>query len=309
MRTITGYIILAILPIAATGCFTGIESTPKITQADVRKENISASPEQTYLSDIRAESVADWRPGKRFYVTDRRIGLTMTSDTPVRADSLVGREIEYESVGTVPAIDGTEQAVIHFRSPDGQRLTLETHLTPDRLKRLGNYDVPFAIDTDIVERVGQRLRNHRYYITTPVWRDKESARTIDGQRHVAVDIVDVLPGNFMYPLEVVFRREGDDRLYSVYMTIGDGRTSTRNFNTLFAFDDPRKRYPGIKDEIWQLIVNSKVRPGMSKTECRLALGAPAVTGQRPTTAGMVEYWQYSEGKYLLFEDGLLSVVR
>lgn len=41
---------------------------------------------------------------------------------------------------------------------------------------------------------------------------------------------------------------------------------------------------------------------MTRDECRLALGAPATTG-------MVEFWQYSDGIYLLFEENILTRFR
>ena len=54
---------------------------------------------------------------------------------------------------------------------------------------------------------------------------------------------------------------------------GDGR--------VFAFDNPRRRYPEIKDDVWELIIRSRLRDGMTRDECRLALGAPCKI--KPTT--------------------------
>ena len=146
----------------------------------------------------------------------------------------------------------------------------------------------------------------RYYIVSPLWYTPDGSEAVDGLRHVPVDIADVLPGNAAYPLRVVFTAEGDSGPHSVFMTLGKLRSSTRNFHTLFAFDNPKEKYPEIKDDVWQLIQHSRVREGMTPIECRLALGAPQTRGQRPTTAGMIEYWQYSSGTFLIFEDGLLT---
>lgn len=148
-----------------------------------------------------------------------------------------------------------------------------------------------------------------YYITTPNWIDLESGKHDKGLRHVAVEIVDVQPGTWNYPIKVVFVPKDSDVPHYVLMTIGDKRSSTQNFDTLFSFDNPRTKYPYIEDDVWQLIMNSKVKRGMSKDECRLALGTPSTRGQFPTTAGMAEYWSYAEGIYLLFEDGYLTGIR
>ena len=93
------------------------------------------------------------------------------------------------------------------------------------------------------------------------------------------------------------------------MTVGADRAATRNFSTVFNFDDPRKRYPQISDETWELIINSKVREGMTRDECRLALGAPNSYRTIPVINAVVEQWNYDDGIYLIFEDGLLSRFR
>lgn len=144
---------------------------------------------------------------------------------------------------------------------------------------------------------------------TQLWYSPDGAQTVPGLRHVPVTITDVQPGNAVYPLRVVFRSDSMPGERSMYMTLGSGRTSTRNFHTLFAFENPKVKYPFITDEVWDLIQHSLVKKGMTRLECRLALGAPQTVGQRPYSAGMYEYWQYSDGVYLLFEEGYLSFAR
>ncbi|MDE6397581.1 MAG: hypothetical protein K2K84_09950, partial [Muribaculaceae bacterium] len=89
------------------------------------------------------------------------------------------------------------------------------------------------------------------------------------------------------------------------ITLGHETTSLRNFDTQFSSENPRKKYPRITDEVWDLIQHSRVRNGMTPDECRLALGAPDSYRRVPTTAGMVEYWSYYNGSFLTFEDGVL----
>lgn len=137
----------------------------------------------------------------------------------------------------------------------------------------------------------------------------DGSKSVNGLRHIPVRIVDVMPGNGAFPLRVVFKPEDSTVNYSVYMSVGSMRTSTRNFDTLFAFENPRKQYPDITDDNWQLIMHSRVAEGMTRDECRLALGSPQTIGQRPARAGMVEYWSYSDGIYLLFEEGYLTFYR
>ena len=95
----------------------------------------------------------------------------------------------------------------------------------------------------------------------------------------------------------------------VYMSIGRSRAATRNFDTLFSFTDPRSSYPEIKDEVWELIIRSRVRSNMTRDEVRLALGSPASVERVPTYGGMIERWSYTDGVYLVFEDGFVTRFR
>lgn len=92
------------------------------------------------------------------------------------------------------------------------------------------------------------------------------------------------------------------------MSVGKGRADTRTFERLF-FSATRRQYPEIKDEIWSLIVRSRVREGMTRQECRLALGQPDDVLRIPTYGGMSERWAYNDGIYLVFDDGYLTAYR
>lgn len=292
-----------------TGCFTGIESTPKITSSDVKKENIQVTAEQEFLSDIRMESPGKWQKGKRFHITDKRITLILDAAQPLDTTTLAGREMVFEGIDRSRSVTGEEKGIMKFLIDGHMEATLDTNVAYDDLMRRDSYEIPFAVDHDIIATIGDRMKGNTYYITTPNWNETDSGKGERGLRHIAVEILDVQPGTWVYPIKVVFRPKDSDKTHYVLMTFGDKRSSTQNFDTLFAFENPRNKYPAIEDDTWQLIINSKVKSGMTKDECRLALGAPTTWGQVPTTAGMVEYWSYAEGIYLLFEDGYLSRVR
>ncbi len=308
-RTI--YHILALMPtLLLSGCFTGIESTPRITSSDVKKENIQTSAEQMFLADVKYEQPMDWHPGKRFYITDSKIRLVLGTTTPLDTSALKGKDMVFERIEKVKSVTGEDVAILRFNI-EGQStdVTYDANTPYETLMHRGNLEIPFTVDLDMIDQIRNRLKGKTYYITTPLWYDNLTDKQVRGLRHVAVEIMDVLPGTSVYPIKVVFKPVGNDQEHNVLMTLGNKRTSTRNFETLFAFENPRVKYPTIDDETWGLITNSKVKIGMSKDECRLALGAPDTWGQIPTTAGMVEYWTYTEGIYLLFEDGYLSRVR
>ncbi len=309
MQKIIIYILSAAAFLPLAGCFTGIESTPKITSSDVKKENILTSPEQSFLAEVKSAPPSRWQPGKRFYITDPKIRLVLGTPTPLDTAGLKGKDMVFRGIERVKSVTGEDMAVLRFSIDGRQDVTYDANTPYETLMQRDNLEIPFAVDRDVIAQVGEKIIGNTYYITTPLWYDSTTDKSEQGLRHVAVTITNVLPGTSVYPIKVMFRPEDSDKEHSVLMTIGNKRTSTRNFDTLFAFENPRVKYPTIKDETWQLIRNSKVKIGMTKDECRLALGNPDTWGQIPTTAGMVEYWSYSEGIYLLFEDGYLSRVR
>ena len=159
----------------------------------------------------------------------------------------------------------------------------------------------------MVDEAARRMAGKTYYILQQR-RLNDAGRDTVGLRYSPVTVTDVRRGDAYYPLRVTFTAE-DGSTGSLMMTIGSGATSTRNFDTLFAFDNPRLRYPQISDENWQIIKESKVALGMTPLECRLALGSPNDWTQRPSTAGIVERWTYEDGVYLVFLDGVLTQFR
>lgn len=309
MRIINIYLIALLPTLLLTGCFTGIEGTPKITSADVKKEHIHTSAEQTFLKDVTHEPPREWHAGKRFHITDSKIRLVLGTTTPLDTSRLKDSDMVFRGIEKVTSVTGEDMAILRFSLDGGREVTYDANTPYATLMERDALEIPFAVDLDMISGVGEKIKGNTYYITTPIWYDTLTGKTERGLRHVAVEITDVQPGTSVYPIKVMFRVKDSGQEHSVLMTIGNRRTSTRNFDTLFAFDNPREKYPLIEDGTWELIMNSKVKIGMTKDECRLALGAPDTQGQIPTTAGMVEYWSYSEGIYLLFEDGYLSRVR
>ena len=301
------YIILPLF--ALTGCFTGVESTPRITKADVKRENIHATAESGYLSDLNTPNPSVWHKGRVFFVTDDKINLVLAPEDKSGISLSKGQYVAFDDVSSALAVTGEDVAIVSFLSQDGKRYGYRSEVPYAEFMDKATFDLPFAVDMALVDSVKHRIDGRSFYIKTPAWYDESGSAQKHGLRHVEVQVTDVVPGDSNYPIRVVFARTGSTDRGSVLMTVGDKRTSTRNFDTLFEFENPRIKYKNITDANWNLIVHSRVTPGMTKDECRLALGAPKMQGVRPTTAGMVEYWQYSDGRYLLFEEGYLAVIR
>lgn len=292
------------------GCFTGVESTPKITQRDIRKRQIVETAEGRYLADIRPQQPSEWKEGKRFLVTDDRISLVLNHLNQAAEEcrnALAGTELTYRGMEWVNSLTGGEEAQMQFEGPGGSLFSYRSGISRDDYAERERLILPFTVDIDLIDEASSRLVGKEFYILQSRRLDSLGNETT-GLRYQSVKIRAVTPGSDTQPLQVAFADESGSTRY-VMMTLGSDATSTRNFETLFAFENPRHKYSNITNEVWDLVVHSQIQQGMTPAECRLALGAPNDYLRLPSTAGMVERWVYDDGVYLIFEDGHLSQFR
>ena len=291
---------------ALSGCFTGIESTPRITPSDVSHAGVRTTSEQAFAATLIPEAPRAWMPGKQWQVADTRIAMIFTASSG-SCDSLVGRTITSASERRVPSVTGVDAIELAFTGPDGQSLYYRPDLPADDWDDRASLAIPFAIELSPVAKADSLMRGNTYYITTPLWRDATGSPAM-GLRHIAVRVDSVTPGTERYPLKVAFTpvSEPDAKSKFILMTYGTSASATRNFDRLFSFTDPRRSYPRITDATWQKIIRSQVEAGMTRDECRLALGAPDHIDRGATPGAQLERWTYDNGVYLIFEDGILE---
>ena len=295
-------ILAALLPLES--CFTGIESTPRVTGRDVERNNASTTGEQIFARQFVPLSFDRWTPGKRFVVTDSKINLVMSGDTIALGDTII-----YKGFSVSPTITGDTASVMRFAVAGrvgaiGSRYRLD--LSPSKISRRGPMTIPFTSDLDIVHAVDKALTGNYYYVLSPLWIDTSDG--VRGKKYVRVRITGVEAATTDYPVKVSFVSD-EGALGALLMTVGNDRGSTRNFDTLFAFNDPYLRYPSISPENWQRIMAGIVAEGMSRDECRLALGTPRDVNKGENGVSLYERWTYDNGVYLIFEDGLLASFR
>lgn len=298
-------VIALTLAMTLSSCFTGIESTPKISSKDVKRHNITFTDEQKLLADIVPERPSAWALGKKFFVTDDRARLIFAQSASV--DSLAGKTLTLTAINQRQAFTGDDIMVFDFVDLTGRQYTYASSLTPDRFETQERLYIPFMIELSLVESVRDRLVGKTLYLRERR-RYNPDGDSHDGLRYISVTILNVVPSDDPDRLRVWFTDDDGATRY-VLLNSDNSRRSTRSFDSVFDFDNPRAQYPAITDENWALIMNSRVKSGMTPDECRLALGAPASSVRIPTTAGMAERWSYDNGQYLIFEDGVLSDFR
>ena len=104
--------ILPALALGAGGCFTGVESTPRIRQADVQRQQAAeVTSEQLFLSDIKPVAPSQWQPGRKWLVANNRIALIFTPASE-NTDKLKGHQIFFESVKGATSLTGDDAGEI-----------------------------------------------------------------------------------------------------------------------------------------------------------------------------------------------------
>ncbi|MCM1519173.1 MAG: hypothetical protein NC098_00090 [Lachnoclostridium sp.] len=291
------------------GCFTGVESTPRISASDVRRVETPPAPEDSFLRNVMAQPFAQWMPGKKFKVADNKIRLLFGATIPQGRD-LAGTLLTFTGFNPTVSFTGDKVTDLYFVDdlfPADTMVYRVNFSADDLLSGKAPAEIPFTVDLDLVSRAGELLLGKKLYILTRNRRD-DNDNIIPGRKFAAVTIDSVLPGNAVNPLKVVFTDDRGDKA-CVFLASGDTSNSPRTFRHTFSFSDPRKRYPAISDHNWELISEGKVAEGMTRDECRLALGNPATVDRRPGYSYLYERWGYENGIYLIFEDGLLKSFR
>lgn len=291
-----------------TACFTGVEYTPRVSERDVKRENIVVTPEDTFLAHVAEEGLADWKPGKRFRVTDDKIRLIFGA-TASPYDSLGGKTLIFTGAKEAPSIVGTSVTDISFvtEPSNGRTYVYRINRPIARVKEQATLSIPFTIQESLVDDARALMDGQRYYVMTRTWRD-DNDNSLNGRQFVPVKVDSVTPGNEVYPIKVSFT---DDNGTSarIFLHPGPRGYTPRSFASLFSFTDPRLKYPAISDESWEKIVNGRVALEMTREECRLALGVPREVDRGVDHAYIREVWLYENGIYLVFEDGILKIYR
>jgi len=288
-----------------SGCFTGVESTPKITDSEVKKERVVTTQEDIYLRNVTDAPISEWEYGKKFIVTDDKIKLIFGATAP--ASSLAGKIITFSNATETTSITGGKVTDLSFTSPDGHTLIYRVNQPLKTLATKASFSIPFAIQESMVDHARKLLKGKTLFILTRSWRDDDD-NSITGRQFVPVTITDVSAGNTVYPLKISFN-DANGVSAKVFIIPGVVKGTPRTFPTLFSFNDPYKKYSHISPETWERIIKGQVALGMTREECRLSLGSPKEIDRAANNSYLREVWLYENGIYLVFEDGILKFYR
>ena len=298
---------IAMLCLGLHGCFTGVESTPRIEAPKDAGKTDAAHPEATLLSDVTREATSAWKPGKAFIVTDRRFSRLITSPrAPQVSEGDTVRFVRFQPALSVVG-DSVTDAV--FALPSGDVFPYRIDRPLSQLLGASSYTLtlPFTIDASMVDKARQRLVGNTYYPTTRLWRD-DADNIIGGKAFVPVTVIAVEPGDESLPLKIRFREvvSSGQGMEGILLVNPEPNAKTpRTFAKQFVVNNPRKQHSAISDKNWKLITEGNVALGMTTEECLLALGSPKDIQRFNTSSIIRQQWVYDNGQLLVFEDGLL----
>lgn len=307
---ILNLIFFLLCSVTLSGCFTGVEGTKKISLTRKEKKNLRETPEDQFLASLTPTPLNRWERKRPFVAADNRVLLIFDPEgQPLSPDSaaLKGQILHFEGVEPRKMPDGSKIAVLTFsygnkiyRYATGKDFTeAPTTILSDQ--------IPMLIDLQMVDDVRTLLRGQKLWTRSPLWADKEGTR-IAGRKYVPVTVNDVTPGSLEFPLKVEFTDERGQTAWMM-MNFGLRGNESRSFPKIFMLSSLRDRYPHINDQKWNLICSGKVMVGMTKAECKLALGNPSDADAGRDYTQTIDVWKYPDGSVLWFEDGILTRLR
>lgn len=299
-----------LLCICLSSCFTGIESTKKISLSREDKKNLTPTKEENFMKQVEATPLKYWEQGKRFIVSDNKALLVIVPQSgllPVAPDSVKGEIFNF--VGLESKINAAGKITVSVLFTDGiYSYSYDSGKEFDyAMDNLMSDQVPMLIDEDMVTQARHLLTSQKFWSRSNLWYDAQGNR-IDGLKYVEVTIVDVQPGDMVFPLRVELKTDDNESAF-VLMNFGNSGTESRSFHNLFSLTDIRKHYPNIEPETWKYISRGKVKEGMTKDEVKLALGNPTDLNSGHDYSQTLDIWSYENGRVLWFEDGRLVKIR
>lgn len=293
--------------VALSGCYTGIERTKTIKMSKTDRRETLPTEEDNLAEKFRAQPLGEWQIGKRFLVADNKASLLLEpSDHSITEPA--GLILTFDRISSRRTAGTQDVAVIEFKDlKSGVKFSYNTRKPVESaMSELTGLDIPALIDLDLVDLVSSYMTGNTYWTRTALWYD-EQGNNLKGFKFVPVTITDVSAGDMFFPLKIKFSTSSGENAY-VMMNVksADGLgAESRTFPSLFMLADPKLNYPSISDEFWKLIQAGNVALGMTKEECKLALGNPTDVDAGHDWNNTIDIWRYSDGTFLHFQDGLL----
>ncbi len=250
------------------------------------------------MDSISAIPLGKWEVGRKFLVADDKVALVFLPGEYVPHKNMI---LEFSGIELKNNPAGEKEVVVVLRSGK-EEYRYDSGMTSE--KALASLSaIPMLIDLDTVEQASRLLCGRSVWTRSRLWYDMEGNK-IAGKKYVPVSILAIQPGDIVFPLKVLIS-DSDGKEFYFLMNTNDDGVESRSFANIFSLSDPREQYKSISPENWALICAGKIRTGMTKDECKLSLGNPSEVDSGHDWSQTIDFWKYSDGTFLRFQDGLL----
>ncbi|MDE6638797.1 MAG: hypothetical protein K2K32_11260 [Muribaculaceae bacterium] len=306
LKTAAMVVVLAL----CASCSTGIESTKKIKMTKEDVKLMAKTAEQAYSESLQGTPLSSWKVGKEFLaMSDRTLYIFEPTglSNELSGQALKGNTLIFKGTDSYQTPDLREECILLFT--DGQQTYRYCTGKPTAIamKETESSKMPLMSDLNLISDWKEKLMGQTFWTKSNLWYDENGDRC-SGQKFAKVTITDVVPTTGDFPMKVKIKDEMGKEAF-MQMNYTSDIYDSRNFASLFFLTDPKAKYPKITEENWALIKDGKVGLGMTKEECKLAIGNPDEVNAGHTHSQTMDMWQYSNGTYLMFTDGLLTRFR
>ena len=304
-------VIAAILMVVAfacmSSCSTGIEGTKKIRMNKDDIKQMAKSDEQNFADEIAGVPLKDWKEGRKFLaMNERALYLFDSAPGELKKSSIQGEVLSYVGYQSRVTPDLSDECLLIFSDGTENFLYNAGKSTKEALNDIDSSKIPLLADIEIIDEWRRNLTGKTLWTKNNLWYGEDGSKKA-GLKFAKVKVLDIMPAVGDFPMKVKVDYNGD--VSYIFMNYTTDIADSRNFAAIFFLADPKLKYPNVSNEVWTLIQSGKVAKGMTKEECRLSLGTPDELRAGHNTSQTLDIWQYSNGTYLFFEDGLLTSFR
>lgn len=317
MRTGLDYVLenlktaaLVVVLVMCASCSTGIESTKKIKMTKEDAKLMVKTAEEAYTESLLGTPLSSWKEGKEFLaLSDRTFYIFEPTglSNELSGQALKGNTLFFKGTESYQTPDLREECILLFSDGQNTYRYRTGKPTATAMKDIESSKVPLMSDLDLISKWKEKLVGETFWTKSNLWYDEKGDRCT-GQKFTKVTILDVVPTTGNFPMKVKIKDESGKEAF-MQMNYTSDAYDSRNFASLFFLSDPKAKYPKISEENWALIKDGKVGLGMTKEECKLAIGNPDEVNAGHTHSQTMDMWQYANGTYLMFTDGLLTRFR
>ena len=301
-------LLIGIIAVISASCSTGIESTKKIRMTKEDVKLMTKTPEQKFEETVQGTLLSDWKEGKRFLaMSDRTLYIFEPSELNSADSSLKGTILYFAGLDSHTTPDLREECVILFSDGDRTFRYRTGKETASALKEIDSSKLPLISDIDLIDLWKERIAGKTLWTKSSLWYSSTGDR-MSGLKFAEVKVEDVTPATGDFPIKVRITGPNGEEGF-MQMNYTSDIHDSRNFASDFYLSDPKAKYPNISDENWAAIQRSRVKEGMTKEECKLSIGNPDEVRSGHNRSQTMDIWQYSDGTYLMFTDGLLTNFR